>query len=155
MVFYGLIAFDLWPLTSPGRQLGQDQRWRRWWRPSGRCTWPNLGPSSGRFALRSRRQRDRWSLAHRGIYWRAPWERKEEEKSVCEAGRLVWKGLHSFTHECHPTSLVPRPSPTPVFDRLQYTIMEPEHTHTHTLFWHTASDQKLERGKGLPSTKNH
>ena len=45
-------------------------------------------------------------------------------------GRLVWKGLHSFTHKCHPTSLVPRPSPTPVFDRLQYTKMEPEHTHT-------------------------
>ena len=40
-------------------------------------------------------------------------------------------------------SLVPRPSPTPVFDRLQYAASD------HAASNHAASDQKLESGEAL------
>ena len=43
------------------------------------------------------------------------------------------------------TSLVPRPSLAPVFDRLQYAKTEPEALLAQ--FLHTASDQKPEPGK--------
>ena len=48
------------------------------------------------------------------------------------------------------SSLVPRPSPAPVFDRLQYAKTEPE-----APFLHTASDQKPEPGKEANKIECH
>ena len=51
----------------------------------------------------------------------------------------AWKIITYMKMKVILPSLVPRPSPAPVFDHLQYGTMAP--------FLHTASDRKLEPGK--------